>query len=161
VPLRVNNPVQTVAFGENGRGLLIGTAAGARWWDLTDGMVSGPDQGRDGRSDDVPSSRVEATAISPDGRTLVTAQAVADQGRTRGRMELRDAATGRYLRQTPDQPHAVSGVAYSPDSRWLLTWGPGPKTAQLWDVATLRDPRPFFRSQESPIHQAVFSGDGG
>jgi WD40 repeat protein len=52
-------------------------------------------------------------------------------------------------------------VAYSPDSKWLLTWGSGPKTAQLWDVATLQHPRPLFRSLDSPISQAVFSRDGG
>jgi WD40 repeat protein/tRNA A-37 threonylcarbamoyl transferase component Bud32 len=161
VPLRVNNPVQTVTFGEDGRSLLIGTAGKARWWDLTDDVVSGPDEGRDGRLDDVPSSRVEATAVSPDGRTLAIARRVAAEGQTRGRVELRDAATGNYLRQTPDQPHAVSGVAYSPDSRWLLTWGPGPRTVQLWDVASLRDPRPLFRSLESPIHQGAFSRNGG
>src|SRR5271157_1312925 len=83
-----------------------------------------------------------------------------NDGRTRGRVELRDAATGKSLRQTHDQPHALSGVVYSPDSKWLLTWGPGPRTAGLWDVATLRDSRPLFRSLEFPIHQAVFSRDG-
>ena len=159
-PLRVNHPVQTVTFGEDGRRLLIGTTEGARWWDLTGRMVCESDQGRDDRLNDGPSSRVEATAVSPDGRTLATARSEAAEGRTRGRVELRDAATGRSLRQTPDQPHALSGVAYSPDSKWLLTWGPGPGTARLWDVATLRDSRPLFRSLESPIHQAVFSRDG-
>jgi WD40 repeat protein len=51
-------------------------------------------------------------------------------------------------------------MAYSPDSRWLLTWGPEPGTARLWDAATLRDSRPLLRSLDSPIHQAVFSRDG-
>ena len=159
-PLRVNHPVQTVTFGEDGRRLLIGTTEGARWWDLTGRMVCESDQGRDDRLHDGPSSRVEATAVSPDGRTLATARSEAAEGRTRGWVELRDAATGKSLRQTPDQPHALSGVVYSPDSKWLLTWGPGPRTAGLWDVATLRDSRPLFRSLESPIHQAVFSRDG-
>jgi WD40 repeat protein len=79
---------------------------------------------------------------------------------TRGRVELHDAATGRRLRQTPDQPHAISGLAYSPDSKWLLTWGPVPKTARLWDAAALKDSRPFFRSLDSPIDRAVFRRDG-
>jgi WD40 repeat protein len=51
-------------------------------------------------------------------------------------------------------------MAYSPDSKWLLTWGPAPGTARLWDAATLRDPRPLLRSLDSPIHQAIFSRDG-
>jgi WD40 repeat protein/tRNA A-37 threonylcarbamoyl transferase component Bud32 len=159
-PLRVNNPVLTVTFGEDGRRLLIGTTEGARWWDLTGRTVCEPDGGRDGRPDDGPSIRVKATAVSPDARTVATARSVATDGPTRGWVELRDAATGRSLRQTPDQPHALSGVAYSPDSKWLLTWGAEPGTARLWDVATLRDLRPFFRSLNSAINQAVFSRDG-
>ena len=158
-PLRVNHAVQTVSFGANGRRLLIGTTNGAQWWDLTRRVVCESEQGRDNRLHEVPSSRVEATAVSPDGRTLATARFEAAEGRTRGRVELRDAATGKALRQTPDQPQELSGVIYSPDSKWLLTWGPGAKTAGLWDVAALRDSRPLFRSLESPIRQAVFSHD--
>ncbi len=54
----------------------------------------------------------------------------------------------------------LSGIAYSPDSKWLLTWGSAPDSARLWDVATLRDSRPLCRSLDSPINQAVFSRDG-
>ena len=159
-PLRVNHPVQTVTFGADDRRLLIGTTEGARWWDLTGRMVCEPDQRRDDRLNDEPSSRVEATAVSPDGRTLATARSEAAEGQARGRVQLRDAATGRYLRQTPDQPQGLSGVVFSPDSKSLLTWGPGPGTARLWDVSTMRDARPLFRSLDSPIRQAVFSRDG-
>ncbi len=159
-PLRVNHPVQSVTFGEDPRRLLIATTEGARWWDLTGKIVCESDRGRDDCLNDGPSSRVEATAISPDGRTLATARSDAPGGQARGRVELRDAATGKSLRQTPDHAHALSGVIYSPDSKWLLTWGPEPASAGLWDVATLRESRPLFRSLESPIHQAVFSRDG-
>jgi WD40 repeat protein/tRNA A-37 threonylcarbamoyl transferase component Bud32 len=161
VPLRVNHPVQTVAFRADGRRLLIGTTEVVRWWDLTGGLVGESDPGRDDRSDDGTPSRVEATAVSPDVRTVATARSVTVEGRTRGRVELRDAATGTSLRQTPDQPHALSGLAYSPDSKWLLTWGPAPKTARLWDLATLQQSRLLLRSLDSPINQAVFSRDGG
>jgi WD40 repeat protein len=100
-------------------------------------------------------------AVSPDGRTLAAVRSEAAEGRTRGRVQLWDAATGRWLRQSPDQPEPLSGVAYSPDSKRVLTWGPAPGTAQLWDAATLRDPRPLCRSLGSPILQAAFSHDGG
>jgi WD40 repeat protein len=160
-PLRVGDPVQTVTFGADGGRLLIGTAEGARWWDLTGRMVGESDHGRGGRSNDEPSSRIEATAVSPDARTLAAVRSVAAEGRTRGRVEIRDAATGRSLRQTPDQAEPPTGVAYSPDSKWLLTWGPGPGTARRWDVDTLRDAGPLLRSLDSPVHQAAFSRDGG
>ena len=78
----------------------------------------------------------------------------------RGRVEYRDAATGRNLWQSPDLPDAPTGLAFSPDSKWLVTWGDGPRTAQLWNVAMWRAPRPLLRSLNTPIHQAVFSPDG-
>ena len=155
-PLQVNNPVQTVFFEGDGKRLLICSTEGARWWDLTTRKASEPLMRGERWL-----NRVEAMAVSPDGRTLATARCMGAEGRVRGWVELWDVATGAYLRQTPEQPHAVTSVAYSPDSKWLLTWGPEPKTARLWDVATLRDGRPLFRSLESPIHQAVFSRDGG
>ena len=77
IPLRVNNPVQTLTFGEDGRQLLVGTTEGARWWDLTGQMVCESDQGLDDRLHEGPSSRVEATAVSPDGRTLAAVRPVA------------------------------------------------------------------------------------
>jgi WD40 repeat protein/tRNA A-37 threonylcarbamoyl transferase component Bud32 len=159
-PLQVDHPVQTLTFADGGRRLLIGTTGGSRSWDLTSGMAGGSDRGRDDPSNGGRSCRVEPATVSPDGRTLAIVRRRGAGDRARGRLELRDAATGRPLRQTPDQPHAISGLTYSPDSRWLLTWGPGPNTARLWDAATMRDSRPLLRSLDSPIHQAVFSRDG-
>ncbi len=160
LPLRVDGPVQSVTFGADGRRLLVGTTEGSRWWDWDGRMAGKSGRGREDGPDDGPSSQVEATTVSPDGRTLATARTLTADGRIRGRVELRDAATGRPLRQMPDQPRPLSGLAYSPDSKWLLAWGPGAKTARLWDVATLRDSRPLFRSLDSPIRQAAFSRDG-
>ena len=80
VPLRVDHPVQTVTFGEDGRRLLIGTTEGARWWDLAGGPVRESDRVRDDRLNDGPSSRVEATTVSPDGRTLATARSRGGRG---------------------------------------------------------------------------------
>jgi eukaryotic-like serine/threonine-protein kinase len=127
---------------------------------LTGPMASESDRGRDDRSNGGRSCRAEPATVSPDGRTLAIASRMGAGDRTRGRVEIRDAVTQGLLRRTPDQPHAISGLAYSSDSRWLLTWGPAPKTARLWDVATLRESRPVFRSLDSAIHQAVFSRDG-
>jgi WD40 repeat protein len=172
-PLRMDDPVQTVTFAEDGQRLLVGSAAGAHWWDLTNRKApepvlpgrrdrpSGPGRDRSSRSLDAALNRAEAMAVSPDGQTVAIARRVEDaEGRVRGRAELWDVATGAFLRETPEQPHGSTGVAYSPDSKWLLTWGPEPGTAWLRDVATLRSGRPLCQSSEFTIHQAVFSGDG-
>jgi WD40 repeat protein len=161
-PLRMKDPVQTVTFAEDGQRLLIGTIEGAHWCDFTGRLVSEPDHDHDraGRSNDETPSLVESTAVSPDARTLVIARSTVADGRTRGWVELRDAATGRSLRQTPDQPYALAGMIYSPDSKWLLTWGAGPRTTRLWDTATLQHSRRMFLSLDSPINQAAFSHDG-
>jgi WD40 repeat protein len=156
----MNDPVQTVTFAEDGNRLLIGTTAGAQWYDLTGQTVGAPDQDRAGRASDETSSQVRATALSPDARTLAIARSRAAGGRTQGWVELREAATGRPLGRTPDQPYTLSGVIYSPDSKWFLTWGAGSGSARLWDRATMQHSRPMFRSLDSPINQAVYSRDG-
>jgi len=171
--LRVDDPVQAMAFGTDGMRLLIGSAVGMRWWDLTNRTApepllpersnrpSEPGRDRSSRSHGAVWNRAEAMAVSPDGRTLAIARRVQDsECRVRGRAELWDVATGAYLRETPEQPRRLTGVAYSPDSKWLLTWGPEPKTAWLRDVATFQSGRPLCRSGEFTIQQAVFSGDG-
>jgi WD40 repeat protein len=160
VPLQVKLPVQSVSFRDDGRRVLIGTTEGTRVLDLTGLLVRESDQGRDERSSDGELSRIEATAVSPDGATVATSRSVSLEGRTCGWAELRDAVTGKLLRQTLDQPQALSGVAFSADSKWLLTWGPEPKTARLWKLATLRDARSLCQSLNSPINQAAFSRDG-
>ena len=154
-PLRVKHPVQIVTFGKDGEHLLIGSTEGARWWDLASRKTCEP-----AMHDEYKLNRVEARAVGPDGRTLATARCVGEGGRARGWVELRDVATGAYLRQTPEQPRALTGLSYSPDSKWLLTWGHEPGTARLWDVDTVRDSR-LLRSLKSAINQAAFSRDGG
>jgi WD40 repeat protein len=149
-----------MAFAEDGHRLLIGTTEGIERCDLTGRMVCQPAQGRASRPNHGRTSPVKATAVSPDGRTFMIARSATADGLTRGWVELTNAATGRVLRQTPDQPHAVSGMIYSPDSKWLLTWGAAPRSARLWDAATLQYSRPRFRSLDSPINQAAFSHDG-
>jgi WD40 repeat protein len=51
-------------------------------------------------------------------------------------------------------------VAFSPDSKWLLTWDARPRSAILWDTATLSEAHQLLRTLEGPVRQAVFSSDG-
>ena len=159
-PLRVDQPVLTVNFEHSGRRLLIGTTEGSRWLDLAGRVGRKSHRAGCNRLNAGQSSRLGAAKLSPDGRTLATARRRGGGDKAGDRVELWDAITGKFLRQTPDQHHAISGLAYSPDSKLLLTWGPGPKTVRLWDTSTLQHSRPVFRVADSGIIQAVFSRDG-
>ena len=62
--------------------------------------------------------------------------------------------------QRPSSPSPIVGAAFSPDSRSLLTWSDRPGGTRLWDVATLRDPRPMLQALDAPVQRAVFRADG-
>jgi WD40 repeat protein len=147
-PLVAGGPVQCLAFRGDGSQLLVGGAAGARWWDLARGEALGPRKG-DGDGDRV--GVVETAIASPDGRTLAAL--------CRGRAEVRDVATGACLWRAPEQPAPLVGLALSPDSRSLLTWADGPDGARLWDLTT-SESRPLLRGLDAPLHRAVFRADG-
>jgi WD40 repeat protein/tRNA A-37 threonylcarbamoyl transferase component Bud32 len=159
-PFGIDRPVQTLTFDKLGRRILIGTSQGVQRWDLTETVAAASDRRRGICRSSSRSSRLEATAVSPDNHILAIARHVAADSGLRGRIELRDAATGKFLRQTPDQTHALLGFAFSSDSKWVLAWGAGPTTARLWEVGSLRESRPILQSLDSAIHQAVFSTDG-
>jgi WD40 repeat protein len=164
-PLPTAGPVRTVAFGRDGMDLLALGSRGPRWWDVSR---------RGGQVCPVPVSRPDLAAlrfkgqteqfgpaaVSPDGRILAMARARGPVGSGASAVVFLDAVTGAFLRETPGQSHPVAGLAFSPDSRRLLSWGPEPATASLWAVETPREARPLFRSLGFSIHQAAFSPDG-
>ena len=171
-PCARDSPVHNVTFSRDGTRLLLGSGKGAQWSDITGQRAQGPVAlgERQGPGDPAPGDvsrhpdgegdSVAATAVSPDGRTLATPHSSASGELTRCRVTLWDAERGTYLRQSHKLPDPPVGLAYSPGSQWLLTWGRGARNALLWNVATLRQARPLFRSLEVAIHQAAFSADG-
>ena len=148
-PIRVGRPVESMSFRDGSR-LLVVTGGEARAWDI-DRDGAGPPAGRE-------RSPSEVTALAPDGKTLATVQRAAAGGR---QLVLRDAATGCILPGCAEQHEPILGVAFSSDSRWLLTWGDRPGDARLCDVATLREARPMFKALDAPLHRAIFRADGG
>jgi WD40 repeat protein len=100
--------------------------------------------------------------VSPDGRVIATVAASASGpgGSAASRIVLRDAQTGSVVQEGPPEPHPVSGVAFSPDTRRLLTWGRGTEGGLLRPIDPLGPGRPLFRSLGVAIHHAAFSPDG-
>ncbi len=146
-PIRLDRPVEGLSFRDGSR-LLVAAGGEVRACDFDHGEI--PSRAERTRSP------AEATIPGPDGNILATLRRAGARG---VRVELRDAAAGVPLRATPELPGPILGAAFSPDSRWLLTWGDRCGTC-LWDVVTLRDPRPMLRVLDSPVQRAVFRADG-
>jgi eukaryotic-like serine/threonine-protein kinase len=147
-PIRVGRPVEGLSFRDGSR-LLVVTDREARVCDI-DRDGAGPPADRE-------RSPSEVTALAPDGQTLATVQRTAAGAR---QLVLRDAVTGACLRAAPEQHEPINGVAFSSDSRWLLTWGDRRGAARLRDVATLQGARPMFEGLDAPLHRAIFRADG-
>jgi WD40 repeat protein len=73
---------------------------------------------------------VQALAFSPDGKLLAS--------RSRGTTQLWEAATGRELHLLDKYQHTGSALAFTPDSKRLVTGGTYDLTVCVWDVATGR-----------------------
>jgi hypothetical protein len=89
--------------------------------------------------------------FAPDGKTLAT-------GGAEGMIFLREALTGKAIRQFQGHPNAVYALAFSPDGRALLSGGDEP-TVRLWEVATAREFRRFV-GHSGPVFTVAFSQDG-
>jgi WD40 repeat protein len=63
--------------------------------------------------------RIEAVALSPDGRTVATGGWTGDEWDTTYSIYLFDRESGRLVRRLPGIPKIVFHLAYSPDGRWL------------------------------------------
>jgi WD40 repeat protein len=120
-PLRTQIPLRTVAFGPDGATLLAGGQGGqTRLW--------GPSGERRPKLA-LPhgGNWITTLAISPDGRTLLTAGG-SPIPFLPGYVWLWDTATGRSKAKPLPYVHAVLAAAFSPDGTKLLaSWGhPGP-----------------------------------
>jgi WD40 repeat protein len=165
-PLFTQGPVRAVAFGRDGEHLLAVGDRGLEQWDLgRRGEPARPVQVcRPWAADRMPEGQtgpLGITAVSPDGRLIATSAASGPGELDGSRVLLLDAETGAVVGEGPEEPQPLAGVAFSPDSRRLLTWGPGPESASLRVVDTLGPARPLFRSLGVAIHHAAFSPDGG
>jgi tetratricopeptide (TPR) repeat protein len=130
-----------VAFSPDGQKALTGSSRDmAILWDVATGK-----QLRSFREDPLwPSwtessaSGMSAGALSPDGKTVLTASASG--------LMLWDVATGKALHSIKRGGFPVQALAFSPDGRKVLTASrfrfdmppplPAPVTLQLWDTAT-------------------------
>jgi WD40 repeat protein len=165
-PLYTSGPVRVVAFSGDGKHLLAVGGRGLERWGLDRrGEPTRPvPVGRPRDADEMsngPAVPFGFTAVSPDGRLIATSSESSPGGRAKSRVLLLDTETGAVVGEGPGGPHPLAGVAFSPDSRRLLTWGPWPGAASLRVADPMGPARPLFRSLGVAIHHAAFSPDGG
>jgi eukaryotic-like serine/threonine-protein kinase len=88
-----------------------------------------------------PQSDVRRTAVSPDGRWVVTCSWWGD---ARSSAQIWEGDSGRHVRDLPLT--GTTSAGFSPDGRWLATlaWSLG---TRLWEVGTWREAQRFDPAQ--------------
>jgi WD40 repeat protein len=178
-PLRHEGAVVALTFSRDGKLLLTGSRDGkARVWDVATGELIGeplqhldvvqaafspldkvlrgefslPKPGRDEVSH---ITRGGCWAVSPDGKTVLTAY-----GKT---ARLWEAATGKPVSDPLRSRLFITAVAFSPDGKTFLIasseWRPQEGEIQLWDTAAVKPLGPPLLHQ-GLVYAAMFSPDG-
>jgi WD40 repeat protein len=103
-----------------------------------------------------------SATFSPDGSILAVGGSVRAGGEYPGRLQLRDACTGKLLRSLRGHRDQVTALAYSPDSK-LLASGAGnwcePGEARMWEVTTGRCLH-ILKGHPNQVDSVAFSPDG-
>ncbi len=129
-----NRPITDLAFTPDGRWLVTGSwDRTARIWDLASAK-RGANRGSSGAQAQLAvlrghQQKINAVAVSPDGRRLATASADA----TVRVWSLAPAEPGRLLAKLRGHQDAVKAVAFGAEGRWLLS-GSSDETARYWDL---------------------------
>jgi WD40 repeat protein/serine/threonine protein kinase len=157
--------IRAVALHRDGRHLatacqdLIARVGYVRVWDLEAGHPVWEQKAQ--------ADWVADVAYSPDGRWLASAGVVIRQlggfdrsgWRHAGVAILWDAATGRAIRKFENPTTGGHGVAFSPDSRWLVSgWGDG--IVRMWDTEDPASEARELPGHDGGVERVVFLPDG-
>ncbi|HEY0068437.1 MAG TPA: NACHT domain-containing protein [Chloroflexia bacterium] len=160
------NGVTAVAISSDQHWLATGAVGGAAWlWDLR-----GPDPTAHGLLLRGGEDTIHIVAFSPDNHWLVTA--VGQRNDIFDFLNSSTDSTARLWKLTPDGPEdhpillrghtgRILTLAFSPDSRWLVTGGQD-GTIRRWDLSA---PSPaaaslVFRGHSQGVRAVLVSGDG-
>ncbi|MHB1424005.1 MAG: WD40 repeat domain-containing protein [Gemmataceae bacterium] len=142
-----------LAFSADGK-ILATVAAGnklgdktIRLWDAATGKIVREIQGQSGTS---------ALTFSPDGKYLASGDMM-NRGESRP-IHLWDVNTGRELRHLSGHGSGVKALAFSADSKLLISGG-GDNVLRIWDFAAGKELLPLTEHQ-GYVSSVAFSPDG-
>jgi WD40 repeat protein/serine/threonine protein kinase len=150
---QANAPIESVAFSHDGEQFVAGSWDGlARIWDVKTGKML--------RSITYGGQYVHAVAFSPDGKYVALGGSSTKKVPKNGKdvfVRLFNAQTGAPIRDFVGHDDDVLSVAFSHDSRRLLT-SSYDKSARLWDVESGRE-RQKYLGHNWWVWSAAFSKD--
>jgi len=148
--------IQDVVFTPDGRQLVSASDDKTiRVWDLATGKTVRFIRGESGPGNP---GKIFAMALSPDGKWLATGGWMSNAGPGSGHhVRLYDFATGKLVALLKGHTDVVNGLAFSPDSKSLISGG-GDSDAIVWDVAT-RSLRHRLKGHTDDIYAVGFTPD--
>lgn len=125
--------------------------------ELADAIMTGLSKGRELRRIEGPKYQNCSVVLSPDLRLALCCTHRLDEGRT---IVLWDLTNGKEIRRFCGHTGPVLGLAFSSDSRRVLSTGfsRGDSTIQLWDVQTGQNLL-TLKGHSGPVYRAMFSPD--
>jgi len=160
-----------VVFTSDGERLIsAGDDKVIRVWNLRTGFTEKTIRGLTGSG---VAGKIQSMALSPDGRTLAVGvyfphnegdeTTVNLDGEYAGFLRLYDIETGEMIGRLKGHKSSVLGLAFSPDSRFLVSGG-GKRSnsntvAIVWDVAQ-RESVHFLKGHRAEIYAVGFTSDG-
>ncbi|MBI3208314.1 MAG: WD40 repeat domain-containing protein [Candidatus Solibacter usitatus] len=143
-------PVTAVAFHPGGRHLIQGAYEEALVWDLDSAKLARR------IADGAMHGRVNAVALSTDGRTLAIAAGMPAKSTS---VQLFDFDSGRQIATLYQSVEEIFSLAFSPDGK-LLAAGSSDGMVRVWDVAAGTKPKETLRQHGGWVTGVAFSPDG-
>src|SRR5262249_50217651 len=114
-------PGRWCTFSPDGKVFVTASSDGVRCWETATGRTGGPA---------LKEAHMTALALSPDGKTILTASSAA-QGKP-GRAQRWDTVTGKSIGEPLPHPGPIECVAFTPDGKHFVT-GCNDGVVRLWD----------------------------